>query len=85
MNIMDKQTIIDFCNKGGNNTLSAIEIIAAYCEEKGKKPEEIQLFVQALHIMPIMISNYLLEVIKYYKIKYEIFDLYIGDKHLLTF
>ena len=86
---MDSETIINLCNNDKQSILAYIEIIAAYCEEKGKKSEDIALFIQALHqivpVMPVFIKKYLETALDYYKVKYVIFELYKDNECILTF
>ena len=82
---MDRETIVKFCNDNIKSLNAAMEIIAAYCEDMGKRNEDIALFIQALHIFPMYNSEFLKVALDYFKRKYVIFELYKDNECILTY
>ena len=83
---MDKETIIGFCNNKNVNLGEALKVISEYCEEKNKKPEDIDKLIYTLRgLPPLIITDYLNTAIEYYKVKFNLVTIYKDNQELLTF
>lgn len=83
---MDKDKIIKIIKDYNNSqiTSDSIELIQEYCIEKGKEPKDVSLFINTLVQMPVLLGNYMPEVIDYYKRKLELIEIKDKNNKLLN-